>query len=190
MKKLLMLLMVISTSLMCAATVDWGFNGDLPSTQTISAGNKAVLFATLSSNGDVYSTLFNALKTNDNSVLTAYTKATASVVDNPLFGPMVATSDTFDNIQTDVGSAGTYNFYVAIFNANAPAEGDWFILTDAKTAETSTETLVTTLVFDRASADGWTQITGSTPDPGVPEPTVLALLALGVAGLTLKRKHF
>jgi len=79
--------------------------------------------------------------------------------------------------------AGTYNYYVVLFNAGSEANADHYILTATKSV-TVPATGAGTLAFANITGTG----TG-TEWKAIPEPTSGLLLLLGVAGLALRRKQ-
>ena len=82
-----------------------------------------------------------------------------------------------DSIETDKISAGNQDLYVIVFDSTTPNTGNYI----ATSKERNEVTTVGTAAFGFGSQSGktWTPI---------PEPTTVALLALGLAALGLKRK--
>lgn len=125
------------------------------------------------------SSVVDAIKTNDWNSSVAVDTAYTTVVIPDVVGGLVAVHEV-TNPSWTVGS--TLDFYLVIFSP----DGNHFMVSAVKQGEIGDSGIgaAGSVEWDGSSigttSGGWQTI--------VPEPTALALLALGVAGLALRRK--
>ena len=171
MKKILLIAAVAAVaSLAQSATVKWNVKGD-----ATSEGQMVYLVL----NSDIPS------EVKELSDLTgkAFASGTIAKTGRNTYASGEATSDKFTAGQTYnytiffVDSSTTPNKYLNGGTGSVSAYGETDTAVDATQA-------TSTYVADRAN---WTAVTGGGQDP-IPEPTTVALLALGLAAVGLKRK--
>ena len=172
MKKILLIAAVAAVaSLAQSATVKWMVNGT-------SASDGQTVYLVLTSE------IPSEVKELSDITGKAFANGTIASMGRGKYGVSgTATSDKFTAGQTYeytiffVDSSTTPNKYLNGGTGSVSAYGETDNPVDATTA-------TSTYVADRAN---WTAVTGGGQDP-IPEPTTVALLALGLAAVGLKRK--
>ena len=188
-KFLLTLSIIVSCGIATAATVSWsatGWKNEANESYSISGTAYLLQYTGELSNDAVVDTITNHLTTEG---LTSYTGDEYSLIH----------SSSIDNSTTtgsqSLQSSGIVDFSTSSYYVLIVLDGEKGFLLASSPHKFEQElpdgsNVSYTITFSSLRGSEWTSgiLGGGEVDPNVPEPTALALLALGVAGVALRRR--
>ena len=192
MKKLMIAVAVISAAVFAqAASVNWtssniykyGSTSASPTSDRMAAGSGLVyLFC---SQDFAQSKVTEILSSTTTTAAEKDAALKAAAINNGIALPSAGKANGND---TWVADAGTYNYYMLIFNDTAVKEGGMYVMS-ALSGDIAWDTSSDAPVGFGNQKDLTTNASNWSAVASVPEPTSGLLLLLGVAGLALRRRR-